>query len=67
MTEQEILDSANKLKLLVSKGESDLALDLLRSLKNPKLYAELLRDCSIDENCIPNAPVCVWLDVPLRA
>ena len=38
-----------KIKRLASSGEVNLAIDLVRSINGPRIYEELLKDCSIDE------------------
>ena len=56
LTEEEVLEYAEKLKVLVSSDQVELATDLLRSLDTPRLYEELLKECSIDEDGKPQLP-----------
>ena len=47
--DQEFLEYAGKIKSLVRMGEEERAIDLIRSLNEPKLYSELLKGCSIKQ------------------
>lgn len=49
LKEQEVLKYAEKIKTLVQSKEIELAIDLLRSLNEAKLYSELLKGCSIEQ------------------
>ena len=46
----ELAETVAKIKTLVDKEEEQFALDLVRSLNEPQLYSELLRDCSIGQD-----------------
>ena len=44
----EVPDAAEKIRELAESDQAEHALDLVKSLNDPKLYAELLEDCWID-------------------
>ena len=56
LTEQQVLEYTEKIKVLVSSDQEELAVELLRSLDSPRLYEELLKECSIDEDGKPQLP-----------
>ena len=47
LSEEEVREYAEKIKTLVEADQKELAIDLVCSLNAPKLFAELLRGCSI--------------------
>ena len=49
LSDQEALEYAEKIKTIVQGGDDEMAIDLVRSLNDPKLYSELLKDCSIEQ------------------
>ena len=49
LSDQEVLEYAEKIKTIVQGGDDEMAIDLVRSLNDPKLYSELLKDCSIEQ------------------
>ena len=56
LTNEQVLEYSEKIKKLIASDQEDLATDLVRSLASPRLYEELLKDCSIDEDGIPKLP-----------
>ena len=49
LSDQEVLEYAEKIKTIVQGDNDEMAIDLVRSLNDPKLYSELLKDCSIEQ------------------
>ena len=49
LSDEEVLENALKIKTLVESDKEEFAIELVRGLNEPKLYSELLRGCSIDE------------------
>ena len=49
-SDPELAETVEKIKTLLDEEEEEFALDLVRSLNEPKLFAELLRDCSIGQD-----------------
>ena len=47
-SDPKLIETVAKIKNLLDKEEEQLAIDMVIGLNDPKLYAELLRDCSID-------------------
>ena len=56
LTKEQVLEYSEKIKKLIASDREDLATDLVRSLDSPRLYEELLKDCSIDEGGKPQLP-----------
>ena len=50
LTDQKIDEYTKKIKRLASSEEVNLAIDLVRSINSPRIYEELLKDCSIDDD-----------------
>lgn len=67
LDDQEILECAEKIKTLVESGKEKMAIDLVRSLNEPKLYFELLKGCSIVEDGFdrgqPSLPDWYWINL----
>ena len=53
LTEEQVQEYKEKIQDLVSSNEENFAIDLVRSINSPRLYEELLKDCSIDEGGTP--------------
>jgi hypothetical protein len=49
LPDQKFDEYTKKIKRLASSEEVNLAIDFVRSINSPRLYEELLKDCSIDE------------------
>ena len=54
--DEETLGQINKIKELISDGHADTAWQLVRSLKNPRIYEGLLEDCPVDDEGCVSAP-----------
>ncbi len=54
--DEETLGQINKIKELISDGHTDTAVQLVRSLNNPRIYEGLLKGCPVDYEGWVSAP-----------
>ena len=56
---KELAKQVEKIKRLVENDQAELAIELVRTLDDPKICEALLEGCSIDEDGVPQLPA--WL------
>ena len=54
--DDETLEQVNKIKGLIADGHADIAWQLVRTLKNPRIYEGLLEDCPVNDDGWVNVP-----------
>ena len=61
LSEKDVREYAEKIKTLVEADQEEVAIDLVRSLNAPRLFAELLRGCSISPEPTCKINLSSWL------